>query len=77
MAFPQQNVKVVKSFNQKRRSKFDDDHNFHVIMAPGTSKNTISAIIFGLVFCSFNVGAIFRFLSFRRHLYEGHQEGSI
>lgn len=37
MALPQ-NIQVLKSFNQKRKSKFDDDHNFHVIIAPGAVK---------------------------------------
>jgi hypothetical protein len=37
MALPQ-NAKVLKSFNQKRKSKFDDDNNFHVIIAPGAVK---------------------------------------
>jgi hypothetical protein len=37
MALPQ-NERAVKSFNQKRKSKFDDDHNFHVIIAPGKAE---------------------------------------
>lgn len=27
--------KVVKSFNRKRKNEFHDDHNFHLIIAPG------------------------------------------
>lgn len=37
MALPQ-NAKVAKTFNQKHKSKFDDDHNFQVIIAPGAVK---------------------------------------
>ena len=35
MALPPPNKEAVKSFNQKRKSKFDDDHNFHLVIAPG------------------------------------------
>jgi hypothetical protein len=38
MALPRQSSKAVKSFNQKRKNKFDDDRNFHVIIAPGEMK---------------------------------------
>lgn len=38
MALPQ-NLQVAKSFNQKRKSKFHDDNNFHVIIAPGAVQN--------------------------------------
>lgn len=34
MALPN-NAKIEKSFNQKRKSRFHDDNNFHVIIAPG------------------------------------------
>lgn len=34
MAFQKQD-KIVKSFNRKRKSKFHDDDNFHLIIAPG------------------------------------------
>lgn len=35
------NIQVVKSFDQKRKSKSEDDHNFHVIIAPGDKKPKI------------------------------------
>lgn len=41
MAWPQESEKVMKSFNQKRKKNFDDNHNFHVIIAPGRDNNKL------------------------------------
>lgn len=38
MAFPQETKVIVKSLPRKRKSDSDDDHNFHVIIAPGAEK---------------------------------------
>lgn len=46
MALPQ-NAKVAKTFNQKHKSKFDDDHNFQVIIAPGAVKRARWGLIHG------------------------------
>lgn len=44
MALPQ-NTKVAKNSNRKRQNKSDDDHNFHVIVAPG-APNPINVLKF-------------------------------
>lgn len=40
MALPQNTKVIVRRFRQKRKSKFDDDNNFHVIIAPGVVKHS-------------------------------------
>lgn len=70
MALPQENAKVIKTFNQKRKNKLDDDRNFHVIIAPGKEdQNILNAITFILIFLfSFGFGTIFRTVPFRRYI---------
>lgn len=80
MALPRQNSKIVKSFNQKRKNKFVDDDNFHVIMAPGEIKwwcgKDFSRFIWSL-FCSFFYSAVFWSASVRRAVFEGFKESPV
>lgn len=43
MALPQ-NTNVEKSFNEKRKSQFHDDNNFHSTIAPGAAENVTAVV---------------------------------
>lgn len=75
MALPQ-TIKVLKSCNQKRERKYDDGHNFHVIVAPGAvayfqSKHHINRLI--LVLALAQLCGLFPFVGvFSRNIKDVH-----
>lgn len=72
MALPQ-NTKVAKNSNRKRQNKSDDDHNFHVIVAPG-APNPINVLKFSYFqfSSSSSRGAVLRSSAVRGRPRQGH-----